>query len=102
MSEDEFDSLRACLTDRCYCAEFVKGGLGGCPEITLQCWEHADHTAGCPACILCDYLDSMDIKLWKCEERWIGAPAGLRNFWKTIKCFNTNSGTIYLIKICIK
>ena len=65
MSEEEFDSLRACLTDRCYCAEFVKGGLGGCPEIRLQCWEHADHTAGCPACILCDYLDSMDIKLWK-------------------------------------
>ena len=65
MSDNEFDSLRACLTDRCYCAEFVKGGLGGCPEITLQCWEHADHTAGCPACILCDYLDSMDIKLWK-------------------------------------
>ena len=27
-----------------------------------------------------------------------GLPAGLRNFWKTIKCFNTNSGTIYLIK----
>ena len=65
MSEEEFDSLRACLTDRCYCAEFVKGGLGGCPEIRLQCWEHADHTTDCPACTLCDYLDSMDIKLWK-------------------------------------
>ena len=65
MSEDEFDSLSTCLTDRCYCAEFVKGGLGGCPEIRLQCWKHTDHTAGCPACILCDYLDSLDNILWK-------------------------------------
>ena len=65
MSEDEFDSLRACLTDRCYCAEFVKGGLGGCPDIKVQCWQHDEHTADCPACTLCDYLDSLDYKLWK-------------------------------------
>ena len=65
MSEDEFDSLRACLTDRCYCAEFVKGGLGGCPDIKVHCWQHDEHTADCPACTLCDYLDSLDNKLWK-------------------------------------
>ena len=65
MSANDFDDLKACINKQCYCAQFVKGGKGGCPDIKLECWEHNQHTGACHCCVLCDYLNSLHVELWK-------------------------------------
>ena len=66
MSEGDFDQLRSHMLSSCYCTELTKEASGGCPELKIQCWRHPKMEHECGACILCDYLNTIDdYKLWK-------------------------------------
>ena len=62
MSELDFDNLIACITKDCFCTEFDKRG---CPDIKLECWEHAKYTGDCHCCCLCDFMNSLAVDMWK-------------------------------------
>ena len=40
MNEVECDEFKSCILKNCYSKEFTKAGLGACPDIRIECWEH--------------------------------------------------------------
>ena len=65
MNEVECDEFKSCILKNCYSKEFTKAGLGACPDIRIECWEHPKLALNFYACTLCDYLNSVDTTLWE-------------------------------------
>ena len=65
MSEGKFEEFSSHVLKTYYCNDFTVGGANPCPEIQIQCWTHPKMYNDCLACVLCDFLNVLDITMWK-------------------------------------
>ena len=82
MDKDEYEDLYCHVTKNCFCNEFTVEGHA-CPDIELVCWRHDKMDKKCDACVLVDYLNPIDVSLWRtslsrlkcnmlrCPHKWV-------------------------------
>ena len=83
MDEEQYEDLWCHVTKNCFCNEFITVEGQACPDIELVCWRHDKMDKKCDACVLVDYLNPMDISLWRtslprlkcnmlrCPHKWV-------------------------------
>ena len=83
MDEEQYEELWCHVTKNCFCNEFLTVEGQACPDIELVCWRHDKMDKKCDACVLVDYLNPMDISLWRtslprlkcnmlrCPHKWV-------------------------------